>query len=56
MASPLLIGTDLKLLSNESLAILGNHEITQVNQDVLGHQGVPTGPGSTSPATAPCKP
>lgn len=32
MASPLLIGTDVSLLTNESLMILGNAEVTAVNQ------------------------
>ena len=32
MASPLLMGTDVSMLSNTSLTILGNVEVTAVNQ------------------------
>jgi alpha-galactosidase len=49
MASPLLIGTDVSMLSNQSLSILGNTEVTAVNQDLKGVQGTPTtGDGSNS--------
>eukprot|EP00039_Didymoeca_costata_P005551 m.82420 g.82420 ORF g.82420 m.82420 type:complete len:933 (+) comp12870_c0_seq3:75-2873(+) len=54
MASPLLIGTDVSLLTNESLMILGNAEVTAVNQDPLGHQAVPVGPNAADPGTASC--
>ena len=39
MASPLLIGTDLNSISNDSLNVLLNKEVIAVNQDVLGMQG-----------------
>eukprot|EP01052_Picozoa_sp_SAG31_P050995 SAG31_NODE_11903_length_987_cov_1.478604_1_plen_70_part_10 len=41
MASPLLMGTDVSKLSNTSLTIMGNGEVTAVNQDKLGIQGIP---------------
>ncbi|KAG0458743.1 hypothetical protein HPP92_021871 [Vanilla planifolia] len=37
--APLLIGCDVRSLSNETLAILGNSEVIAVNQDELGVQG-----------------
>eukprot|EP01084_Bolivina_argentea_P159301 277447_1 len=39
MASPLLIGTNLLEINNDSLNILLNKEVIAVNQDVLGKQG-----------------
>lgn len=54
MASPLLIGTDVSLLSNTSLAIMGNKEACRINQDAAGIQGVPVGPGSNDASSAPC--
>ena len=36
MASPLLIGSDVSMLTNTSLQILGNVEVTAINQDPLG--------------------
>lgn len=39
MAAPLLIGTDLRTASPETLAILGNEEIIAIDQDRLGVQG-----------------
>ncbi len=41
MASPLLIGTDVSELTNDSLSILGNMEVNAINQDPLGEQGIP---------------
>ncbi|GIE49247.1 NPCBM/NEW2 domain-containing protein [Actinoplanes nipponensis] len=38
MAAPLIIGTDLRTASAETLAILGNREIIAVDQDPLGRQ------------------
>ena len=48
MASPLLIGADVSMLSNETLAILGNQEITAIDQDAKGVQGVPVGPSAAT--------
>ncbi|MEU9399856.1 NPCBM/NEW2 domain-containing protein [Streptomyces sp. NPDC048242] len=39
MAAPLLIGTDLRKASSETLDILGNKEVIAVDQDPLGRQG-----------------
>ena len=39
MAAPLIIGTDLRTASADTLAILGNQEIIAVDQDRLGVQG-----------------
>ncbi|MEU3661823.1 NPCBM/NEW2 domain-containing protein [Streptomyces sp. NPDC032940] len=39
MAAPLLIGTDLRQASDETLEILGNREVIAVDQDPLGKQG-----------------
>eukprot|EP01084_Bolivina_argentea_P159298 277442_1 len=39
MASPLLIGTNLLEINNDSLNILLNKEVIAVNQDILGKQG-----------------
>jgi alpha-galactosidase len=39
MAAPLLIGTDLRTASRDTLAILGNREIIAIDQDRLGVQG-----------------
>ncbi|WP_199853051.1 NPCBM/NEW2 domain-containing protein [Plantactinospora sp. BC1] len=39
MAAPLLIGTDLRKATPETLAILGNREIIAIDQDRLGVQG-----------------
>ncbi|RVU22424.1 alpha-galactosidase [Streptomyces antnestii] len=39
MASPLLIGTDLRKASAETLDILSNREVIAVDQDPLGKQG-----------------
>ncbi|MFD5450958.1 NPCBM/NEW2 domain-containing protein [Streptomyces sp. NPDC127100] len=39
MAAPLLIGTDLRKASDETLEILGNREVIAVDQDPLGKQG-----------------
>jgi hypothetical protein len=39
MAAPLLIGTDLRKASGETLGILGNEEVIAVDQDRLGEQG-----------------
>ncbi|CAI5533192.1 unnamed protein product [Closterium sp. Naga37s-1] len=38
MKAPLLIGCDLSVVSNRTLAILGNEEIIALNQDPLGVQ------------------
>jgi len=54
MASPLLIGSDVSMLTPTSLTILGNVEATAVNQDRLGIQGIPVGPGSADFRNAPC--
>ena len=54
MASPMLMGTDVSMLSNTSLSIMGNKEACAINQDALGKQGVPVGPGSDDAQTAPC--
>ncbi|XP_020675455.1 alpha-galactosidase [Dendrobium catenatum] len=37
--APLLIGCDVRFMSNETLAILSNSEVIDVNQDKLGVQG-----------------
>ncbi|KAH0465373.1 hypothetical protein IEQ34_005476 [Dendrobium chrysotoxum] len=37
--APLLIGCDVRFMSNETLAILSNSEVIAVNQDELGVQG-----------------
>ncbi|XP_078446533.1 alpha-galactosidase-like [Wolffia australiana] len=37
--APLLIGCDVRSMSNETLAILSNKEVISVNQDPLGRQG-----------------
>ncbi|MEN3356956.1 MAG: alpha-galactosidase [Mycobacteriales bacterium] len=39
MAAPLLIGTDLRKASPQTLAILGNRDVIAVDQDRLGKQG-----------------
>lgn len=39
MAAPLLIGSDLRTASPETLEILGNEEVVAVDQDPLGKQG-----------------
>lgn len=39
MAAPLLIGTDLRKATPETLDILGNREVIAVDQDPLGKQG-----------------
>jgi alpha-galactosidase len=39
MAAPLIIGTDLRKATPDTLAILGNREVIAINQDSLGHQG-----------------
>ncbi|WP_422770346.1 NPCBM/NEW2 domain-containing protein [Plantactinospora sp. WMMC1484] len=39
MAAPLLIGTDLRTATPETLAILGNRDIIAIDQDRLGVQG-----------------
>lgn len=46
MAAPLLIGSDISMLSNTSLSILGNTEITAIDQDAKGVQGLPVGPAA----------
>jgi alpha-galactosidase len=38
MAAPLIVGTDLRKASPETLAILGNREIIAIDQDALGKQ------------------
>jgi alpha-galactosidase len=38
MAAPLIIGTDLRTASAETLAILGNRELIAIDQDPLGRQ------------------
>jgi alpha-galactosidase len=40
MAAPLIIGTDLRKASAETLAIVGNRELILVDQDPLGKQAV----------------
>ncbi|MFD4761943.1 NPCBM/NEW2 domain-containing protein [Streptomyces sp. NPDC058439] len=40
MAAPLLIGSDLRKATPETLKILSNHEVIAVDQDPLGKQGV----------------
>ena len=47
MASPLLIGSDISMLTPDSLRILGNVEITAINQDKKGVQGVPVNADSS---------
>ena len=54
MASPLLIGSDVSMLTNTSLTILGNTEATAVNQDPLGKQGVPVATQAKDARTASC--
>lgn len=54
MASPLLIGSDVSVLSNTSLSILGNVEVAAVNQDAIGAQGVPIQTQLKDPSTASC--
>ena len=39
MAAPLLIGSDLRSVSEETFEILGNREVIAVDQDPLGEQG-----------------
>lgn len=39
LASPLIMGNDLRTVGNETLKILTNKEIISVNQDMLGIQG-----------------
>lgn len=39
MKAPLLIGCDIRFASSETLQILGNKEVINVNQDLLGIQG-----------------
>jgi alpha-galactosidase len=39
MAAPLLIGTDLRAASDETMAILENEDVIAVDQDSLGKQG-----------------
>ncbi|MEV0999305.1 NPCBM/NEW2 domain-containing protein [Nonomuraea sp. NPDC050202] len=39
MAAPLIIGTDLRTASAETLSILGNRELIAIDQDRLGVQG-----------------
>ncbi|GAA4970949.1 NPCBM/NEW2 domain-containing protein [Nonomuraea thailandensis] len=39
MAAPLIIGTDLRTASAETMAILGNRELIAIDQDRLGVQG-----------------
>lgn len=39
MAAPLIIGTDLRVATPETLAILGNRELLAIDQDALGKQG-----------------
>ncbi|MGP3981735.1 NPCBM/NEW2 domain-containing protein [Streptomyces sp. KR80] len=39
MAAPLLIGSDLRKVSQETFEILGNREVIAVDQDPLGKQG-----------------
>jgi alpha-galactosidase len=39
MAAPLLIGSDLRSVSEETFDILGNEEVIAVDQDPLGKQG-----------------
>jgi alpha-galactosidase len=38
MAAPLIIGTDLRIASAQTLAILGNRDIIAIDQDPLGRQ------------------
>lgn len=40
MKAPLLIGCDVRFLSDKRLKILGNEEVIAVNQDPLGIQGI----------------
>ena len=54
MASPLLIGSDVSKLTPTSLSILGNVDITAVNQDSLGVQGLPVGGSTADVRTASC--
>jgi len=54
MASPLLVGSDVSMLTNTSLGILGNVEVTAVNQDAMGAQGVPSSSQLEDPSTASC--
>ena len=41
MAAPLLIGTDLRKASPETMKILTNKDVIAVDQDKLGVQGAP---------------
>ena len=54
MASPLLVGSDVSMLTPASLKILGNAEVTAVNQDPLGVQGVPIAAQLADPTSASC--
>jgi alpha-galactosidase len=45
MAAPLLIGTDLREATQQTLAILRNREVIAVDQDRLGVQGAPIAAG-----------
>ncbi|CAM5298652.1 hypothetical protein SSPIM334S_07040 [Streptomyces spiroverticillatus] len=40
MAAPLLIGTDLRVATSKTFAILSNKEVVAVDQDRLGKQGI----------------
>merc|ERR1712113_1232075 len=40
MASPLIMGNDVRNISNASMAILLNRDAIEVSQDPLGHAGV----------------
>lgn len=40
VAAPLMIGSDVRTLSDASIAMLTNPEVIAVDQDPLGHQGV----------------
>ena len=40
MASPLILGNDVRNMSAETKAILTNRELIAIDQDVLGVQGL----------------
>ena len=47
MAAPLIAGNDLRSMTPATLEILTNPEIIAVDQDALGVQGQPVGPGTS---------
>lgn len=41
LASPLIAGNDLRTMTAATIAILTNKHAIEINQDPLGHQGIP---------------